>query len=115
MIGILQAVRQLLGYLFLFLCLTLTPIGWYFIYLLPKIKTDKTAFDLWISIDRLFCRISHGTYRRTISGITGQYMDIKKRYKYQAKVIDYIMLQATGEENHSRRSYHWELKQGYKK
>jgi len=112
MIGILQAIRQLLGYSFLLIILLLSPLGWYFLYLLPKIKTDKTARNLWVAIDKIGCRICHGTYLRTISGWSGQWQNTIKRYKYQAALIDWLVYKISGEKNHCFNEYMKELKKG---
>tara|TARA_R110002051_G_scaffold324424_2_gene421603 strand:+ start:9184 stop:9534 length:351 start_codon:yes stop_codon:yes gene_type:complete len=114
-ISILKAIRQLLGYLLLAAILLSNPVGWYFIYLLTKIRADITAYNLWLAIDRLFCRISHGTYQRTISGWTGQWAISKKRYYYQAKVIDWLVLKLSGQTGHCFKAYLWEVKKGFVK
>jgi len=113
MISILQTIRQLLGYSLLAIVLFSNPVGWYFIYLLFSINKDTVAYDLWLAIDRIFCRICHGTRKRTISGWTGQWQYQSKRYYYQAKVINWLLFKATGEKNHSENAYVWELKKGY--
>ena len=115
MLSIISTTRQLLGYLLLATVLLANPVGWYFIYLLTKIKTDKTAYNLWLAIDRLFCRICHGTYQRTISGWTGQWADTKKRYYYQAKVIDYLAYKFMDDKNHCFDAFLWEVKKGFVK
>jgi len=113
MVGILQTIRQLLGYSLLAILLFSNPVGWYFIYLLFSINKDTVAYDLWLAIDRIFCRICHGTHRRTISGWTGQWQHLNKRYHHQAKVIDWLALKIANDKNHCHQAYLWELKQGW--
>jgi hypothetical protein len=107
LIGILQALRQLIAYLFLF-TLFLNPVGVIFLYHLTQIRRNEKSMYIWLSLDRIAATLIHGTTHRTISGITGQYMSVKKRYKYQAMVIDFIL-----GKNHCKHAYEWERSKGY--
>lgn len=87
---IILTIRQLLGYLIFGLLLLATPLGWYFFAHLPFIKKNSYSLYIWHAIDVLACAVCHRVHRRTISGWTGQWMHSKKRYLYQAKVIDFL-------------------------
>jgi hypothetical protein len=83
--------------------------GW----LIPFINVEKRnyAFVVWFAIDIAICSISHGTYRRSISGWTGQKMHTHKRYQLQAKFIDFLLKKIDGP-HHCYRSYLTEKAQG---
>lgn len=103
LIGFIRALWQLNGYLTLGL-----PV---FIVLLPTafwMNNSKTIKRIWIWFDRIVATCIHFTWKRTISSITGQYMDSKLRYKYQAKVIDWLFKLLGDGPNHSYRAYRWE-------
>lgn len=106
---ILKTIRTLLTYLILGLPLLLI-----FGCLLPFINstTMNYPFKVWFAIDVAICAIAHNTYRRSISGWTGQHALTKKRYYYQAKIIDFILVLCGDSPDHCYRSYLWELKQG---
>lgn len=87
-------------------------VGIWFFPLLPWVKKNKYAFRIWFSIDVMICSVAHGTYRRTISGWSGQFMSKKQNYRTQAKIIDYLIVLCGGEKNHCISAYQWELKQG---
>ena len=74
----------------------------------PYINSSKQIKNIWIWFDRIVATIIHFTWKRTISGITGQYMNKKLRYKYQAKVIDKLALLVNDDEDHCARVYRWE-------
>lgn len=111
-VGVLQTFKQLLAYL-LVTTLLISPAGWYFIALAFFIRDGNYAWRVWIMIDRLACTTIHGTLRRTISGYTGQFMHRKKRYYYQAKVIDFLARCVGDTPNHCYRAYLWEQRKGY--
>ena len=111
--GIIQTLAMLITYLIIGLMLCSSPIGWYLIYLLTQTGKDKKAYYAWLLIDRLICTIVHSTYKRTISGISGQYANTKKRYKYQSKVIDFLAYKLAGELNHCAHAYAWEKQNGW--
>ena len=71
-------------------------------------KRSKKIRNLWIWFDRLVATVVHFTWKRTISGITGQYMNTKPRYKYQARVIDELATWFGDTRKHCYRAYRWE-------
>lgn len=99
----LRAVWQLCTYLSvglpIFLVLLITA---------PFIGRSNTVLNVWIWFDRLVATVVHFTWKRTISGLTGQYMTKKLRYKYQAKVIDFLAKLCGDTPNHCERAYRWE-------
>jgi len=80
--------------------------------LLFFMKGDNLPFRIWFIIDLLICTIAHNTDMRTVSGWTGQHMHNKKRYYYQAKVIDWLAEVAGDGPNHCYRAFQWEVKKG---
>ena len=104
---VLKMLRTLVGYTLIGL-----PLLAVFGVLLPFIdlKSQNYPFLVWFAIDTMICAISHGTYQRTISGWTGQYMGTKLRYKYQGKFIDKLASLFGDEPNHCQRAYQSELK-----
>ncbi|MGK0272145.1 MAG: hypothetical protein ACI88H_002811 [Cocleimonas sp.] len=104
---VIRAIWQLLCYVIIGL-----PV---LIILLPSapwvIKSSKVK-TVWIWFDRLVCTIAHGTWKRTISGWTGQHMKNKPRYKHQAKIIDWCAELVGDEPIHSMRAYIWEKSKG---
>lgn len=113
MITTLQAIRQLLGYL-LIATLLLSPVGWYLIYLAFFINRHGYEYYIWLILDRLACSICHKTTKRTISELSGEmaYKGIK-RYKKQAKLIDFLAYKLAGQSNHCYSAYQWEKSQGF--
>ena len=124
----LATLRQLFGYLIL-ATLLVNPIQVYFLvylyesplylainpvaiyYLLCAIGAyfgNQYCKRQWFALDVLAATTLHGTFRRTISGITGQHMDSKKRYMYQAKVIDWLAIKFGDAPNHCYRAYLYE-------
>lgn len=131
--AIIKTIRQLIGYL-IFLTLIIDPyqvytaatnatltwhnavdfVGVYYVACAFFALFGNTyALNQWYTVDVLAATLIHGTRERTISGITGQYMDSKKRYYYQAKVIDWLAELFGDEPNHCHRAYLWELNSGY--
>jgi len=108
--SILKSLRTLLSYLVLG-----TFFGGLCLPLLPFIFENNMPFRIWYLIDVLICTVAHNTYMRTISGWTGQHMSSKKRYCYQAKVIDWLAQLVGDTSNHCFRQYRWEIKKGYVK
>jgi len=102
---------KVLRTLFAYLVIGLLIATW-FIPLLFFINKSAYSFRVWFAIDVLICTVAHGTYRRTISGWTGQYMSLKPRYAYQAKVIDTILKLCGDGDDHCLRAYRWERMQG---
>lgn len=80
--------------------------------LLPFMKDNNLPFRLWLLIDLLVCTVAHNTDMRTVSGWTGQHMKTKKRYAYQAKVIDWLAELVGDGPNHCERAYQWEISMG---
>jgi hypothetical protein len=110
-IGTLQAIRQLLVYLISGLLICLNP---YLLYLFTQVKKLRKAYYSWLLIDRLICTIAHNTFKRTISGWSGQWAEQGvKRYVIQAKVIDFLAYKFSGEVGHCKHAYEWELKNGW--
>jgi hypothetical protein len=118
-IPLLKMLKNLTGYLFVafFLFSPFVPYGHYIGYLLalffliqlPFIRKNDYCLSTWYVIDILACHCCHGTGdKRSISGWTGQHMKNKKRYYYQAKVIDF----AFGK-NHCLREYQKEKAKGH--
>lgn len=99
----LRAVWQLLTYVGVGLptLILLLPTAFWF-------NKSKTIKSIWIWFDRLVATVVHFTWKRTISGITGQYMNTKKRYHYQAKVIDKLAVLFGDDKDHCYRAYRWE-------
>jgi hypothetical protein len=81
----------------------------------PWILKNPKVELVWIWFDRLVCTVAHGTWKRTISGWTGQHMTNKNkpRYMYQAKVIDWCAELVGDSPQHSHRAYVWEKACGY--
>ena len=89
--------------------LAINPIAIY--YLLCAIGAyfgNRYCLRQWFALDVLAATTLHGTFRRTISGITGQYMNTKKRYRYQAKFIDWLAIKFGDTPNHCYRAYLYE-------
>lgn len=106
-----KVLRTLLGYVLIGLP-ALLVFGW----LLPfiDVKQKNYAFNIWYAIDVAVCAIAHNTYKRSISGWTGQHMHTKPRYKYQAMIIDFLLKKVDGPD-HCWRVYTQELSRGYVK
>lgn len=109
--GIVMILVKALRTLFAYLVIGLI-VGVWFTPLLPWVKKNNYAFRIWFSIDVMVCTVAHGTYRRTISGWSGQFMSTKPRYRKQAKVIDLLLRLCGDTADHCLRAYQWELKQG---
>lgn len=107
---VLKVLRTLLAYLVIGVLL-----GLFCIPLLPFMEKDNYAFNVWYSLDVAICTIAHGTKLRTISGWSGQHALTKKRYRLQAKVIDFLAFCAGDGKNHCYRAYVWELEMGFVK
>jgi len=101
LLPIFKMLKNLAGYLFVafFVLSPFVPGGHYvgyilalfFLIQLPSINQCDYCLSTWYLIDVLACHCIHKTGRnRSISGWTGQHMTTKKRYYYQAKVIDFI-------------------------
>lgn len=107
LIALLKAIRTLLAYFVigLFFGGLATP-------LLFFIEKRNMPFRIWYLIDVLVCTVAHDTDGRTISGWTGQHMLSKKRYYYQAKVIDWGAELFGDKPNHSMRMYRLERFKG---
>ncbi len=102
-----KVIRTLFAYVVLGLL-----VGVWFVPLLPWVKKNEYAFRIWFSIDVMICTVAHGTYRRTISGWSGQFMALKPNYNVQARIIDCLIALLSGEQEHCKRAYEWELEQG---
>ena len=74
----------------------------------PFMGRSKKIKFVWIWFDRLVATVIHFTWKRTISGISGQYMKTKLRYEYQAKVIDKLATLVGDKKDHCLRAYRWE-------
>lgn len=105
---ILKTLRTLISYLLVAFFL-LTPFGWIFLAQLPFIGVSRYCHHTWYVIDILVCHVCHNTGpKRTISGWTGQYMNSKKRYRYQSRVIDFMF-----GKGHCWQEYQHEKSKGY--
>lgn len=101
--------------LFAYLVLSVLMAGCFF-WLLPFVENEDDgnyAFNVWYAIDVAICSVAHGTRNRTISGWTGEYATKKKRYEYQAWVIDCLAFLCGDGKNHCERAYFWEKSQGF--
>ncbi|MBO9492076.1 hypothetical protein J7384_17070 [Endozoicomonas sp. G2_1] len=107
MIPILKTLRTLLAYLVLGLptLLFIWPTAFW-------IKKNRAIRSAWISFDKRICSFAHGTYDRTISGYTGQFMHKHKRFEYQAKFIDFFAELFGDDPDHCYRAYLYELGRG---
>ena len=110
LIPILKSLRTLFSYLILGVVFggSCSP-------LLPFMNKNNLPFRIWYLIDLLTCTVAHDTSMRTISGWTGQHMATKKRYYYQAKVIDWLAELFGDKPEHCLRAFVWERKQGFVK
>lgn len=119
MVPIFKTVKNFIGYLFVafFLLAPFVPYGEFvgyilavfFLIQLPFIRHCDYCLSTWYLIDVLACHCIHKTgLYRSISGWTGQHMFDKKRYEYQAKVIDFIF-----GKNHCVEQYLKEKDKGY--
>jgi len=79
----------------------------------PYIRTNHIVWLVWIWFDRMVCTFAHGTWKRTISGWTGQHFIRKKRYCYQSKVIDALAVLFGDDKQHCQRAYQWEQDKGF--
>ena len=97
---VLKSIRTLFSYVLAvsFVISPFIPYGQYIGYLVasfflvqfPLIRKYEYCLSTWYIVDVLACHCVHGTgTKRSISGWTGQHMHSKKRYHYQAKVIDF--------------------------
>ena len=103
----LKMMWQLIGYA-LVATLLISPLGWFYIACgIGCSFRSQYCMRQWFALDVLACTTIHGTYRRTISGYTGQRLHLK-RYKLQARVIDRLALMFGDSENHCFRTYEWE-------
>lgn len=104
---IFKTIRTLFSYLFLGVTLggVCSP-------LLFFMKGNNMPFRIWFLLDLLICTVAHNTNMRTVSGWTGQHMQQKKRYYYQAKVIDGLAKLFGDSPNHCARAFRWEIKKG---
>ena len=106
----LRFLRNIAGYT-LVATLLISPIGWILLCILALIKRSKYCLDTWIILDKLVCHLCHRTgLNRTLSGYTGQYMYKIKRYRIQAKFIDFIF-----GKNHCSEEFKKERSKGYVK
>jgi hypothetical protein len=78
----------------------------------PFIRRFYVVWLVWIWFDRMVCTIAHGTWKRTISGWTGQHLQHKKRYDYQANCIDLLALLFGDDKQHCQRAFQWEQEKG---
>lgn len=108
LLPLLRAVWQLLTYVIVGLpvLIILLPSA-------PWVAKNLKVKIVWIWFDRLVCTVIHFTWMRTISGWTGQHMNNKPRYKYQAKVIDWGAELVGDLPLHSERAFSWEKSKGY--
>ena len=91
------------------LYLAINPIAiFYFLCAIGAYSGNGYCKRQWFAIDVLAATTLHGTFRRTISGWTGQHMESKKRYMYQAKVIDWLAIKFGDTPNHCYRAYLYE-------
>jgi hypothetical protein len=79
----------------------------------PWVAKNLKVKMVWIWFDRLVCTVAHFTWKRTISGWTGQHMTNKPRYKHQADVIDWGAELLGDKPLHSKRAFEWETSKGY--
>lgn len=77
------------------------------------ITTYRWAYLLWLWFDRIVCTIVHFTWKRTISGLTGERALTMARYRYQAIVIDWLAELVGDKPNHCYRAYLWEKRKGF--
>lgn len=104
----LKTLRQLMGYLLIAAAFLYSYIGvYYLICALGSFMGYKYCLRQWLALDIIVCTIIHGTFRRTISGYTGQRMHLK-RYKLQASVIDTLAKLFGDDKDHCLRAYGWE-------
>jgi hypothetical protein len=81
----------------------------FFLIQLTFMRKYDYCLSTWYIIDILACHCCHGTgAKRSISGWTGQHMKTKRRYHYQARLIDF----AFGK-GHCWNEYQRETGQGY--
>ena len=130
---IIKTIRQLMGYLAVLTVLVnpwqitavlhmtdlpfiyaVNPIGVFYLFCgVFAFYGNEYGLRQWYAFDVLAATLIHGTEKRTISGIAGQYMDSKRRYYYQAKVIDWLAERCGDGPNHCWRVYLWEKNKGY--
>ena len=76
----------------------------------------KLGNRFWLSqlhsLDIMICSFVHGTFRRTISGYTGQHAKSKRRYRIAEIVIDWLAIKFGDEPRHCCRAHINELKMG---
>lgn len=104
-----RVLRQFIGYL-LVATLLISPIGcFYGLCAIGAILGNQYCMRQWMALDILACTTIHNTQRRTISGYTGERLHLR-RYRIQARVVDFLAMLFGDEPNHCERAYQWEKK-----
>ncbi|GLX85045.1 hypothetical protein tloyanaT_12970 [Thalassotalea loyana] len=107
LLSLLKTIRTLLAYVLVGLPL----IAAYF-FTIPTTIFSRWGQNFWLSIDIVICSAAHGTRYRTISGWTGEHAFTKRRYQYQAYIIDLLAYPFERQWDHCHRAYIYELKKG---
>lgn len=111
MAPLLKTIRQLCGYA-LVATLLISPIGWFYAVCgIGCFFRSAYCFNQWLALDILACTTIHNVRGRTISGYTGERLNIR-RYKLQAAVIDFLAILCGDGKDHCLRAFHWEQETG---